>query len=183
MNKHVILALGALALAACGQQASTQTAETPSTPEMPSVAQAPAMTDAEFINTVAQTDAYEIQLSQLAADRAARADVKSLASMLVRDHTATTRQLTTIAASANVTPTTTLSSEQNDRVNNLRGSSGAAFDDAFLDTQVEVHENAIAAFERYLQTAQPGELRTFAEATLPKLREHHQQAQSLENAT
>jgi putative membrane protein len=181
MNKHVMLALSALALAACGQQA--QQAQTEAAPTE-TVAQVPAgMTDAEFIQAAAQADQYEIQLSQLAADRALRQDVKDLAATLVREHTAASQQLMQLASAAGVTVAPTLTVQQNDRINNLRNNSGETFDDAFLDTQVEVHETAIATFERYLQTAGPGELRTFAEATLPKLRDHHQRTQSLENAT
>lgn len=123
MNKHVMLAVSALTLmtAACGQQA--QQAET--APAETTVAQAPAaMTDAEFIAAAANADHYEIQLSQLAADRAARADVKQLAATLVRDHTATSEQLTALASAAGVTVTPVLDTAQNDRVNNLRNNSG-----------------------------------------------------------
>lgn len=183
MSKHVMLALSALALVACGQQAA-QKAESETPTSTPVVAQAPAVSDADFVAAVANADHYEIQLSQLAADRAARADVKEYAAMLVRDHSATSDQVAQIATALSLTPPTpVLSAAHSDRINNLRSSSGAAFDDAFLDTQVEVHENAVQLFERYLTSAPQGQLRTFAETTLPKLREHLQRGQSLENAT
>ncbi len=185
MSKYLIPALGALALAACGQQASTET-QTSTTAETttPAAVQPAAMTDAEFVQTVANSDAYEIQSSELAAQRGARADVKEFATMMVRDHRATTQELTTLAPTLNMAaPTPQLSADMTNDLNRMRGLSGEAFDDAYLDEQVEAHNSAVSTFERYIQGAQPGPLRDWAQTTLPKLRAHQEHVQRLENAT
>jgi len=183
MTKHALLAISALALAACGQQtATTETADTQTAqPAAPAVQQ---MTDAEFAQAVANADAFEIQSSELAAQRAARQDVKDFATTMVRDHRATTQELTTLAPTVNLTaPTPQLDATHQGRIDSLRGQSGEAFDDAYLDAQVEAHENAVRTFENYIAGAQAGPLRDWANTTLPKLRTHLTHVQQLENAT
>lgn len=183
MTRHAILALAALALAACGQQAATtETADT-APAEIPTSAQ-PAMSDAAFVQTVANSDAFEIQSSQLAADRAARQQVKDFAAMMVRDHTQTTQQLSALAPTLNLAaPTPQLDTAMQGRLDSLRSQSGEAFDDAYLDAQVAAHEQAIRTFEAYVAGSQTPQLRDWANTTLPKLREHLQAVQALENAT
>jgi putative membrane protein len=184
MTKHTLLALGALALAACGQQApTTETAEAP-TPEAPAMPTQAAMTDVQFIQAVANANEFEIQSSELAATRASLQQVKDFAAMMVRDHRAAAQELNTLAPSLNLTaPTPALDAMQQGKVDSLRAQSGEAFDDAYLDAQVEAHENTVRAFENYISGASAGPLRDWANATLPKLRTHLQNVQSLENAT
>lgn len=183
MTRKLVVALGALALAACGQQTTETTTET-QTAETPGTEQTAQMTDADFVSTVAASDAFEIQSSELAAQRAARQDVKDFAGRMVTEHRATTQELTQLASQLNMTaPTPALSSAMQGRIDSLRGQSGEAFDDAYLDAQVNAHEEAVRAFETYLASAQPGPLRDWANNTLPKLRTHLSQVQNLENAT
>lgn len=183
MTRHVLLALAALALAACGQQtATTETAET-TAPETTMPA-APAMSDAEFVQAVANADAFEIQSSQLAAQRASRQQVKDFATMMIRDHTQTTQQLTALLPTLNIAaPTPQLDATMQGRLDSLRGQSGEAFDDAYLDAQVNAHEQAVRTFETYIAGSQTTQLREWANTTLPKLREHLAAVQGLENAT
>jgi putative membrane protein len=184
MSKHLLLAASVLALAACGQQSAKTDQPETTTAEGPAMPQAAAMTDAQFVQAVANADAFEIQSSELASSRAARQQVKDLAAMMVRDHSSTTQQLTTLAPTINLTaPTPALNGEMQRKLDGLRSQSGEEFDDAYLDAQVEAHQNAIRTFESFVAGAQAGPLRDWANTTLPKLREHLQHAQGLENAT
>jgi putative membrane protein len=184
MSKHLLLAIAALALTACGQQSANTDRPETTTVEGPAAVQPAAMSDAGFVQTVANSDAFEIQSSELAATRAGRQQVKDFAAMMVRDHSSTTQQLTTLAPAINLAaPAPVLDGEMQRKLDGLRNQDGEAFDDAYLDAQVEAHENAIRAFEQYVAGAQPGRLRDWANSTLPKLREHLQQVQGLENAT
>lgn len=183
MLRTIAVAAGAFALVACGQQAQTETAEAPPSPELPAPT-APAASDAEFVQAVANADAFEIQSSELAVTRAARQDVKNFATMMLRDHRATTSELTALAPRVNLpAPTPQLDATHSARLDVLREARGEAFDDAYLDAQTETHENAVRAFETYIASAQAGPLRDWATATLPKLRTHLSQVQALENAT
>ena len=181
MRRYFLIAASAFALSACGQQATTETAEAPA--EAPATQQA-AMSAADFIQTVAASDAFEIQSSELAAQRAARQDVKELAAQMVTAHRQTTQELTQLTAANNLSaPTPQLNAMQQTSLDNLRNQTGNAFADAYLDAQVGAHENAVRAFEQYASAGEAGPLRDWAQRTLPALRQHLQHAQGLENAT
>lgn len=179
MLRSILLASAMLTLASCGQQTSTTTDTAATTPAPASVPAAPSAQ--EFAQTVANSDAFEIQSSQLAAQRAARQDVKDFAATMVRDHTMTTEQLTALAPQINLTPpTSTLDAAKQGQIESLRGQNGAAFDAAYVDAQVAAHTEAVALFERYANSGEPGPLRDWAAETLPKLREHLTHAQALD---
>lgn len=181
MTRTLLLAASALTLAACGQQATTETADT--APEAP-VAMTASISAGDFIQTVAASDAFEIQSSELAAQRAARQDVKTLATHMITAHRETTQQLTSLASSNNLpAPAPQLNATQTASLENLRNQSGEAFDDAYLDAQVAAHENAVRAFEDYAANGEAGPLKDWANQTLPALRQHLADAQNLENAT
>jgi putative membrane protein len=187
MTKHAWLALGALALAACGQQtATTETAETPTaqTPAAPAAPTTTAMSNTEFVQAVVNATTFKIQSSELAATHASRQDVKNLATMLVRDHRAAAQRLTTLVPTIGLTmPTAQIDAAKDSKLDALRGQNGHAFDDAYLDAQVEAHQDAVHLFEQYAANSQAGPLHDFANSTLPTLRQHLERAQSLENAT
>jgi putative membrane protein len=182
MIRYLLIACAATALTACGQQ-TTATTE----PDAPAPAAAPAlnaMSAADFVQTVANSDAFELQSSGLAGSRAARQDVKDFAATMVRDHTLTTQQLTALAPQINLpAPTPQLDAAKQDQIEALRGQNGAAFDDAYLDAQVAAHTDAVRLFEDFSANGEPGPLRDWANTTLPKLREHLTHVQDLENAT
>lgn len=178
MFRSILLASAALALCACGQQPAATTTETAATTtEMP----APVAPSAqEFAQAVANSDAFEIQSSQLAAQRGQRQDVKDFAATMVRDHTATTAQLTALAPQINLpAPTPQLDAAKQGQLDSLRSQSGAAFDTAYVTAQVAAHTEAVALFERFSASGEPGPLRDWATQTLPKLREHLTHAQGL----
>lgn len=182
MTRYLLIAASAFALAACGQQATVDTAET-DTQEPAAVGQA-GMSAVEFVQTVAASDAFEIQSSELAAQRGARQDVKSFASEMVTAHRQTSQELTQLTSTNNLpAPTPQLNATQQSSLDNLRNQTGEAFDDAYLDAQVAAHENAVRTFEQYASNGEAGALRDWAQSTLPHLRQHLERAQGLENAT
>jgi putative membrane protein len=181
MLKRIILVGALVALGACSQQTTTTEADVPSETAAPAVA---AMSAAEFAQNVANSDAFEIQSSGLAAQRAARQEVKDFAATMVRDHTMTSEQLAVLAPQLNMTPPAPqLDGAKQGQIGALRGQNGAAFDDAYLDAQVAAHTDAVRMFEQFVASAEPGPLRDWANTTLPKLREHLTHVQQLENAT
>jgi putative membrane protein len=184
LRTSIIAAVSALALAGCGQQAQQAEAPPVSEPLAPAAPTVAQISDADFVQQVANSDAFEVQAAEIAVQRGVRADVKDLARMLRTDHTATTQELTTLAPTINLAaPSPMVDGELATRLEALRNASGEAFDDLYLDQQVEAHENAIRTFQAYVSGAPQGALRQWAENTLPKLRTHLERTQTLENAT
>ncbi|MET0183153.1 MAG: DUF4142 domain-containing protein [Caulobacterales bacterium] len=184
--KSQLCAISLLALAAaCGQQASnTAEAPAPAPGEAPMAPVTAAVTPADFVQTIANSDRFEIESSGLAATNAIRADVKEFARMLVTAHTTTSREVATLAPQIQLTPPTpALSAEQTEEVTELRGKAGEEFDDAYLDAQIEAHENAITLFQNFITTSADGPLKQWAQTTLPKLQQHLDRARQLDTAT
>lgn len=182
MKRYFLIAVSALALAACGQQATTET--NTSETEQPAAMQQAGMSATDFVQTVAASDAFEIQSSELATQRGTRQDVKDFASEMVTAHRQTTSELTQLtSANSMPAPSPQLSATQQAGLNNLRNQSGASFDDAYVDAQVTAHENAVRAFEEFASAGEAGPLRDWAQRTLPSLRQHLQHAQQLDSAS
>lgn len=137
---------------------------------------------AEFANMAAASDQFEIQSSQLAATKAASAGVKDFASMLVTEHTKSTAELKAAAAklSPAVTPTPTLTAEQQANLDALRAApSGAAFDQLYAQVQVPSHENALALMQGYAERGDQQALKDFAAKTAPVVEKHLETARGL----
>src|SRR5215217_1718624 len=107
--KLLMASAAALALAACGSndEASTTNNMVYADPVQPGnaladneAAPAAAPTGQEYATRAAASDLYEIQSSEMAADRAKSGDVKALARMLIADHEKSTADLKTAAAKA-----------------------------------------------------------------------------------
>jgi len=181
----VLAGASALALAACGQTATTPAPATPAqTAEAPVAPTLLPITDGEFAQQVANSDAYEIQAAALVATNGADQRVKDFARMMNTEHTATTRELTAALQGLSMpAPTVALSSTQTADLAALRNARGAAFDTLYVGQQIAAHQAAVALFERYTGTAADGPLKTWAQATLPKLRTHLTQANALNTPT
>src|SRR5690606_38864196 len=61
----------------------------------------------------------------------------------------------------------------------LEALSGQEFDRAYIEAMVKDHEKAVAMFEKQSRTSKDAELKTFAEKTLPVLKQHLDHARTL----
>ena len=136
-------------------------------------------TDTCFAEQAALSDQFEIQSSQLASAQAANARVKTLASQLIQDHTAATRQLSALAPQLGLRLPTALSGPKLTELAALRTSKGAAFDRAYVNAQVTAHEQAVNLFRAYSKSGGNAQLRAHATRTLPALERHLQAARDL----
>lgn len=181
MATRFLVAALSLAIAACGQQATTETTVSEDTTQAELNS---ATMNAQFVQAAATAGAFELRTSELAASRARLQSVKDFAQRMVTDHTAADQQLASVAAAAGLSaPAPLLSAEQQTVVNNLTGLNGEAFDDAYLDAQVAGHQSAVSTFQNYVSNGAPGPLRDWAQQTLPTLQQHLTDVQALEDAT
>ncbi len=133
----------------------------------------------EFMMTAAQGGQMEVQLGQLATDKAASADVKQFGQRMVDDHTRINQQLMQLAAQLNVSLPQELSSAEQQTLTRLSKLSGAAFDREYMSLMVKDHQQDVAEYDRMSQQADNPDLKNFASSTLPMLREHLQQAREI----
>ena len=136
--------------------------------------------DRPFMEKAAMSDMAEIQLSQIAQQKATRDDVKQLAGRMVQDHTKTSAELKTIAGAANVTLPTTLDRKHQQAVQKLQGmTAGAEFDRQYLNLLLDDHKQAVALFRSESRSGKNPDAKAFAGKTLPALEEHLHMVQAM----
>jgi len=96
-----------------------------------------------FVKTMLMKNLAEAELGKLAATRAASADVKSYAEMMVRDHTKANEELRPIAAALNVQEPTQPDDKQRKDADRLSGLQGAAFDREYIKLMAYAHRDAL----------------------------------------
>lgn len=141
------------------------------------------LTAESFIKQAAMSGQLEVQVGQLAQQKAQNQQVKQLGQTLVQDHQQANQKLRQIAQQKNVQLSQQMDQKQQQKLEKLRNASGAEFDKEFIKHALQHHKKDIQKFEQASSQFQnEPELRSFAEQTLPKLKKHHQMAQSAAGA-
>jgi putative membrane protein len=142
-------------------------------------AAAPAGHDSLFMTKAAGDGMAEVQLAQLATQRAANADVKSFAQMLVDDHTKANDELKGLAGQKSVTLPAEPPAAAKATYDRLGKLSGAAFDRAYTAEMVRDHQKAVALFTQESKTGHDADAKGWAAKTLPTLEHHLARAKEL----
>ncbi|HEX9941669.1 MAG TPA: DUF4142 domain-containing protein [Thermoanaerobaculia bacterium] len=135
--------------------------------------------DKKFIWNAAVGGMEEVQLGQLAAQKASNPDVKNFGQRMVDDHSKANDRLKSLAAQKGVTLPTTLPADKRKDVDKLSKLSGAAFDREYMSMMVKDHKKDVSEFDKESKQARDSDVKSFAQGTLPTLREHLQMAQSI----
>jgi len=166
--KKLVLAAALLALAAPVRAQNAQPSAAPPARE-------------KFAQTAAMTDMFEIQAGRLAQQKSTEKAYKDFAAMIISDHTKTSEQLKSMAPKLHVQLPQELDRAHKAKIEELSSVDGAAFDRRFKAAQLEGHKQAIAEFERYANSGDNADLKSWAEQTLPTLKTHLQHAEALPN--
>jgi putative membrane protein len=196
MTRQILFAGAiALTLAACNNNTPTTQshgaatpAEKAATPDAHPAATIPTPTNEAsapgFVTAAANSDRFEVEAGQLARQRSHNPQVRAFAQMMITAHTATTRELTSALHEANstLTPPAQLPNNLTDDLNHLRQASDADFDLAYMNGQVDGHQNALNVMQRYAQDGDVPAVRAFAAATAPHVQEHLTRAREIRDA-
>jgi putative membrane protein len=134
--------------------------------------------DKMFMVKAAQGGLMEVQVADLAEQKATREDIKEFARKLKADHTAANQRLMAIAKERQVELPTD-PGPHGAMMTKLNGLSGAAFDREWVRMQVQHHRKDVADFRKQSNRGMDSDLKEFASSTLPTLEQHLQTAQSL----
>lgn len=196
MKHAALLAVSALALglAGCGKNTDSTTTDTNTTSAMSTdttmtdMGSASAGGDAAmatgsqgFVNAAAASDAFEIATSKLAATNGASAKIKHFAEQMIKAHTESTAKLKTAAAAAKpaITPSPTLTADQQKTVDSLGNLKGAEFDKAYAAAQVAAHTQTLDTLNTYAASGDVPSLKTFATGLVPTVTAHLNMAKGL----
>lgn len=132
----------------------------------------------EFVEKAALSSQLEIRVSELAATKSQRADVKALAAMLVTDHTKAAAELKRLAGAAFTVPSA-LDGAHQMKFDDVNSAPADSFDRDYLDLLEESHEAAVARFTDYAEDGDNAGLKSFAAATAPVLQGHLEQVRNI----
>jgi putative membrane protein len=135
--------------------------------------------DWQFAMAAARAGTAEIRLSQLAADRAGRDEVREFGQHMIHDHSEVNQELRQLAFRKGAEVAEDLDPEHSDAMDRLSGLKGADFDREYLIVMIRDHEKAIAEFEREAIGGGDQELKLWAGQTLPKLQRHLEMARDI----
>jgi putative membrane protein len=139
-----------------------------------------ALTSATFVEKAAQAGMMEVEAGKVASTRAQSLQVRDFAQRMVQDHTKSSAELKTAAATARVKVPTILDAEHRATVETLGAKSGEEFDAAYVRQMVADHEKAVALFQAAAASdALDPALVGYAKKTLPTLQAHKEMADTL----
>jgi putative membrane protein len=137
-------------------------------------------TTPDFVKQVAISDMFEIESSQLAAQKT-EGPVKDFATQMVADHTKTSSELKAAVASDPNSPIPpAMDDAHKDRITKLSALNGADFAKGYVDMQVDAHEDAVSLFQRYAKGGDSESLKAWAAKTLPALQHHLDMVKALD---
>ena len=135
--------------------------------------------DSKFMMQAASSDMLEIQSSTMALQKSQNADVRRFAQMMVDDHTRTSEQLKSIAATKNVSLPAEMDSKHRAMADKLAGVSADRFDMEYMRMQVKAHESAVKLFQTESNKGTDPDVKDFATTNLPALQTHLEMARTM----
>jgi len=180
MKSSLIVFASALLLAASG--AFAQGAAPPAKSAAPAAA---GPTDPQIAHIVVTANQVDIDAGKLAQSKGKSKDVKAFGKMMVTDHTGVNKQATALVKKLKVTPEDNPTSQSlkkggADNLANLKKLKGAEFDKAYIDHEVEYHQQVLDAVDKVLiPNAQNAELKGLIEKVRPAIAAHLEHAKMM----
>jgi len=137
-------------------------------------------TDSYFMQQASYSNNAEISAGAIAASKGNYDSIRAFGSMMVSDHGNAQSDLSSLAASLNMTVPSTADSAHQAMAVYLQTLSGETFDTAYINAQVKDHMAAIAIFQQELSDGNNQEIKRYANTYLPIIQMHLQEAQSIQ---
>jgi putative membrane protein len=193
MNKFVsLLACGLLAFGlGCSKEraqnnSQTQPSSNPSATDqsVTTNAQSAALNadDRAFVEKAAVGGKAEVELGQLAQEKAQNEQVKQFAQRMVTDHSQANSDLVSMGDKMSLTLPTELDKEHQDIKNKLSKLNGAKFDKEYMKAMVDDHQKDVNDFQKESSSAINSDVKAFASKTLPTLQQHLDLAKSINDS-
>jgi len=175
-----------IAVSSCAKRTDeTTTTSTTSTPVESTTTTGPTPSDAEIAATVTAANDTDIENAKLALEKSANADVKQFANEMIAAHTQLNQQGSALLSKLNVTPadnptSTSIKTGGESTRATLKGLSGADFDKAYVNAEVDMHQSVLDQLDNTLiPSAQNAELKSLLEQARPTISAHLDHAKSL----
>jgi putative membrane protein len=128
--------------------------------------------DTNFAVKAAQGGMAEVKLAAVAMQKSKNPTVLAFARKMNADHTKNNAQLATIVKSEGMMPPSDVGPEHKAVMAKLQPLSGAAFDSAYLKSQVTGHQQMLALMQKEASSGSDAKLVSFAKMTAPVVQQH-----------
>jgi putative membrane protein len=136
-----------------------------------------------FVEKASIANEFEIESSKLALRKSNRNDVKAFAKRMVEDHTKTSKKMSKAlqASKSDARPADELDERHEALLAKLKYVSSKDFDQKYIAMQMDAHKEAVRLFSDYAKNGKNPELKRFAAATLPDLKDHLEHVKHLKS--
>jgi putative membrane protein len=138
-----------------------------------------AVADKTFVKKAAEGGLAEVELGQLATQKASSEEVKKFGQRMVDDHSKANDQLKQVAEQEHIKLPTEPSAKDKATKARLEKLSGEQFDHAYMRDMVKDHRTDVSEFAHEAKMGKDPAVKSFAESTLPTLREHLKEAEKI----
>ncbi len=138
----------------------------------------PNVADQAFVEDTLKGNDAQVQMSQLAQQKASSGDVKEFSQRMIQIHTQLNQQLVPLAKHLDVSQNQKPSREQKKEIAELQQLSGSAFDTAYLQAMAKEQQNTLKQFKREESAPNPV-LQKVAKLDEPVLTQHFQILQKI----
>ncbi len=136
----------------------------------------------DFVNDAATGGMMEVELGNMAAQKASSQRVKDFGKMMVDDHTKANDNLKNITSQKNIDLPASITADQRKDIDKLSKKSGSAFDKDYVNMMVDDHKKDIDAFKKAENDVNDNDIKTFITNTLPVLQKHLDSIQAIKAA-
>ncbi|MGK7389064.1 MAG: DUF4142 domain-containing protein [Candidatus Cyclobacteriaceae bacterium M2_1C_046] len=134
----------------------------------------------QFLVNTTSSSKLEVQLGQLAADKAQNEEVKDIAQQLVEEHKNANDKLQNVAQQLDFNIPEMMKEEHREKVEELQNVSGNEFDSKYIGMVIDLHNKDIDKFQNMQDKVEVQELKDWIGQTLPKLKDHKQRAEQIQ---
>jgi putative membrane protein len=137
----------------------------------------------EFVEKAGTGGLAEVEMGELGAQKAKNGQVKAFAKQMVADHMKANQELLTAIKGKGVQVPSSQTAMHKTTVEKFRQQdAGKDFDRDYMEQMIQDHKAAVELFEAAADDATLDlELRSYAKRTLPALRDHLKQAQTIQS--
>jgi putative membrane protein len=135
----------------------------------------------DVLSKLHESNQKEIQAGKVAQEKGQSKGVKDFGKMLVNDHTALDKKVTTLAKQMKIELPAT--PPRDSALEDVQKKSGADFDRAFAQAMLDDHKKDVDMARDAMDNTKDAKLKKLLAATVPKLEMHRDMAQKLVDTT
>ena len=128
--------------------------------------------DRMFVMKAAKGGMTEVQLGQMAVEKASSEAVREFGQQMVEHHSQANRELMQLAAQKGMTLPNDIGSENREVMSRLSQLSGAEFDRAYMEEMLKAHNKDLSMFQSQAQQGQDSDIKSWASQKVPTLETH-----------